>query len=166
LDYVTAPAMARYNIAPGAPIVASAPAEARDAKVELVTPRGRSISLSPMDAEAAPTYRYSQTSLPGTYRMLFTGGGGPAGEVPFQVARDGTESELRPLSDDERGKLLAAGLQFDGEAIVSTDEPEATPRREPFWGLLLTSLVLLLAGELLLSGGLARQRHGLAVSAH
>ena len=70
-------------------------------------------------------------------------------------------------TDFSLAKLQAAGLTFGGPATkeVATAN-KAVPRREPFWGMLLAALVALLAGELLLSGGLARQRHGLAVTAH
>jgi hypothetical protein len=167
LAYVTAPTMARFNLTPGGSIVASPPADAREAAAELVTPRGRVISLVAADADFAPVYRYTQTWLPGTYHVRFTSGGNPVGEVPFQVPRDARESDVRTLAESDKNKLLAAGLQFGGAASESVAATKVTaPRREPFWGLLLTALVLLLAGELLLSGGLARQRHGLAVSAH
>lgn len=168
LGYVTAPTMARFNLTPGTSIVASAPADARDAEAELVTPRGRSVSLMAPDADVAPVYRYTQTWLPGTYRVRFTSGNKPAGETPFHVARDSKESDIKSLAEQDKKTLAATGLSFGdvvSETTASTAK-ETAPRREPFWGLLLAALVLLLAGELLLSGGLARQRHGLAVSAH
>src|SRR5262245_43219510 len=168
LGYVTAPTMARFNLTPGTSIVASAPPDARNAKAELVTPRGRTVSLVATDADVAPLYRYTQTWLPGTYRVRFTNGGNPVGEVPFHVARDARESDVRTLVEEDKTKLTAAGLQFGGVAASEKVEAakDSAPRQEPFWGLLLTALVLLLAGELLLSGGLARQRHGVAVSAN
>jgi hypothetical protein len=131
-----------------------------------VTPRGRTVSLLATEADA-PLYRFSQTWLPGTYRVRFMRGGKPVGETPFHVARDARESDVRTLAEADKSKLLAAGLLF-GEVTADTaaTHTETAPRREPFWGLLLSALVLLLAGELLLAGGLARQRHGLVVSAH
>ena len=165
LDYVTAPTIARFNLTPGAPIVVSGTAGAHDA-VELVTPRGTSISLVAPDADVAPVYRYSQTWLPGTYRVRFKKGERAERDVPFQVARDESETDLRALSDPERAKLSAAGVGFGTAPAIVSNKEQAAPRREPFWGVLLAALVALLAGELLLSSGLARQRHGLAVSAH
>jgi hypothetical protein len=165
LDYVTAPTIARFNLTPGAPIVVSGTAGAHDA-VELVTPRGTSISLVAPDADVAPVYRYSQTWLPGTYRVRFKKGERAERDVPFQVARDESETDLRALTDPERAKLSAAGVGFGTAPAIVSNTEQAAPRREPFWGVLLAALVALLAGELLLSSGLARQRHGLAVSAH
>jgi hypothetical protein len=164
LAYVTAPTMARYNLAPGGPIVAGPPADARDATAELTTPRGKSIELVATDADVAPVYRYTQTGLPGTYRVRFSQGGDPVGEVTFQVSRDARESNLSPLTDDDRGKLLAAGVQFGVATAATASATDSAPRREPFWGLLLAALVVLLACELLMSSVLARQRGGFAVS--
>ena len=168
LAYVTAPTRARFNLAPGAPIVASLSADQTDAAAELVTPRGGAIPLAAADGDTDPVVRYTQTSLPGTYRVRFTCGGNPVGQLPFHVARDARESDVTPMTDADRTKLAAAGLQFGGaasQAEIASAAAEA-PRREPFWGILLAALVALLAGELLLSGGLARQRHGFAASAY
>jgi hypothetical protein len=165
LAYVTAPTMARYNLIPGAPIVAAPTKDAASASAALITPRGREISLVATDADVAPVYRYTQTALPGTYRVRFSRGGAPVGDVPFHVAHDASESNLEPLRVADRDKILApAGVQFAGAEAPVTTTREAAPRREPFWGILLAALVALLACELLMSTWLARQRGGLTVS--
>jgi hypothetical protein len=164
LSYVTAPTMARYNLAPGAPIIASAPQNTAGG-ASLITPRGRSISLVATDADSSPVFRYTQTHLPGTYRVRFANGGAATSEVPFHVAHIASESNLEPLSETDRDKLLIpAGVQFAGTEVPAAATREAAPRREPFWGYLLAALVALLAGELLMSTWLARQRGGLVVS--
>jgi hypothetical protein len=165
LSYVTAPTMARYNLSPGAPILASAPAGAASATAAVVTPRGREISLVATDADVTNVFRYSQTQLPGTYHVHFTSGGARSGAVPFHVARNADESNLEALANTVRDKLLIpAGVQFAGAEAPAATTRESAPRREPFWGYLLAALVALLAGELLMSTWLARQRSGLAVS--
>jgi hypothetical protein len=165
LNYVTAPTMARYNLAPGSPIVAGPPKDAAGASAMLFTPRGREVSLIAADSDAATVFRYTQTQLPGTYRVRFSSGGAAVGEVPFHVAHDASESNLEPLSKADRDKLLIpAGVQFAGaDAPVATTR-ETAPRREPFWSFLLAALVMLLISELLMSTWLARQRSGLTVS--
>jgi hypothetical protein len=56
-------------------------------------------------------------------------------------------------------------LQFAGtETAATVKTADTAPRREPFWSFLLAALVALLAGELLMSNWLARQRSGMAVS--
>jgi hypothetical protein len=165
LSYATAPTMARYNLTPGAPIMALAPAGASSDAATVVTPRGHEISLVATDADVTNVFRYTQTQLPGTYRVRFTSGGAPSGAVPFHVAHDPRESNLEPLSETVRDKLLVrAGVQYAGTDAPVTSPREAAPRREPFWGYLLAALVALLASELLMSTWLARQRGGLAVS--
>jgi hypothetical protein len=165
LAYVTAPMMARHNLTPGSPIVASGPKDAAGASASLITPRGRAISLVATDADTSPVYRYAQTHLPGMYRVRFTSGRNPVREVPFHVAHIASESNLQPFSDTDRDKLLIpAGVQFAGAEVSAPAAREAAPRREPFWGYLLAALIALLAGELLMSTWLARQRGGMAVS--
>jgi hypothetical protein len=166
LDYVTAPTMARYNLSPGAPIIAAAPKKLTGASsAALITPRGREIQLLAVDGEATPAFRYTQTQLPGNYRVRFTAGAASAAEVPFHVAYDANESTIEPLDDEERNKILVpAGVQFAGTDAPLVAARHSAPRREPFWGILLAALVALLVGELLMSTWLARQRSGLVVS--
>jgi hypothetical protein len=165
LGYVTAPTSARYNLNPGSSIIASAPKDSPNGAAEVVTPRGLRIPLAMTNADANSVFRYMQTQLPGMYRVRFTSDGGPAGDVPFHVARDATESDLRVLGAAERDSLLGpAGVQFSGAAAATPEENETAPRREPLWGMLLTALVALLASELLIANRLARQRAGFAVS--
>jgi hypothetical protein len=165
LGYVTAPRTARYNLSPGAAIIASAPKDAAGASAVLLTPRGYELPLVSANADAEPVYRFSQTRLPGTYRVRFSSAGSPAGDVPFHVARDVSESDLRPLADADRTSLLIpAGVQLAGAEESAPQPADSSPRLDPFWGVLLAALVALLAGELLLSNWLARQRSGIAVS--
>ena len=166
LAYVTAPTMARYNLSPGSPIVAAPQNAAGATSAALVTPRGREIALAATDADVSPVYRFTQTQLPGTYRVRFTSGGSAASEMPFHVGHDARESDLRPLNIADRNALLVpAGVQFAGsEAVAAVESTDTAPRREPFWSFLLAALVALLAGELFMSNWLARQRSGLAVN--
>jgi len=165
LDFLTVPTTARYNLAPGTPLVATPPADAPNAKAELVTPGGRPVLLDVGDAEFAPVIRYSQTALPGTYRVRFTKGGEFVSELPFHIEHDASESNLRVLSGGQRENLIAwSGLQFGTTAAVAPSVAEMAPRREPIWGALLAALVALLTAELFVSNWLARQRHGIAIS--
>jgi hypothetical protein len=165
INFLTVPTTSRYNLAPGTPLVASPPADAPNAEVELVTPGGHAVPLEAGDAEFAPVVRYSQTVLPGTYRIRFTRGGELVSEVPYHVQRDASESNLRNLTGGQREKLIAwSGLQFGTTATEAPNVAESAPRREPVWGMLLAALVALLAAELFVSNWLARQRHGYAIS--
>jgi hypothetical protein len=97
--------------------------------------------------------------------VRFATAGSPVGDVPFHVARDASESDLRPLSDADRTSLLIpAGVHLAGAEESAPQPADSSPRLDPFWGVLLAALVALLAGELLLSNWLARQRSGIAVS--
>jgi hypothetical protein len=165
LGYVTAPTSARYNLKPGTSIIASAPKDSPKASAEVVTPRGRRIPLTVTTADANSVFRYMQTQLPGLYRVRFNSDGGSVGDVPFHVARDAAESDLKMLGAAERDSLLEpAGVHFTGAVPTMPSGNETAPRREPLWGMLLAALVALLASELLMANRLARQRAGFAVS--
>lgn len=166
LAYVTAPTTSRYNLEPGATIVATPPSEVSTAAAEMVTPRGRTIPLTAADAEFAPTFRYSQTALPGTYRVRFKRGDETVAEVPYQVAREAQESELTMLPPDERERLAKAfGVGFEESPVVAASIVAAPTRREPVWSALLAALVALLVAELFVANLLARQRTGFEVHA-
>jgi hypothetical protein len=165
LGYVTAPTSARYNLDPGTSIIASAPKDAPKATAEVVTPRGRRIPLTVTSGDANSVFRYMQTQLPGMYRVHFANDGAAAGDVPFHVVQDSSESNLKALGTAERNNLLEpAGVHFSGAAAKLPEGNEKAARREPLWGMLLAALVALLAGELLMASRLARQRAGFVVS--
>jgi hypothetical protein len=165
LGYVTAPTSARYNLNPGTSIIASAPKDATKDSAEVVTPRGKRIPLTVTSGDSNSMFRYMQTQLPGMYRVRFTNDGAAADDVPFHVAQDSAESNLKMLGTAERDSLLEpAGVHFSGAVAKLSQTNETTPRREPLWGLLLAALVALLAGELLMASRIARQRAGFAVS--
>lgn len=167
LDYLTAPAMARYNLEPGNAIAAPLPADADATSAKLVTPTGEEIELATSGSEETGLVRYSQTQLPGLYRLNFEVGG-TATSLPFYVQRDGNESELRPLESEQQTQLTElAGLTFEGqetEVATAVANVEPRPKAEPIWGALLLALVGLLIGEQFLSNWLARQRSGVAVT--
>ncbi len=167
LDYLTAPAMARYNLEPGGVIAAPLPADADATTAKLITPAGDEVQLATSGSEESGLVRYSQTQLPGLYRLNFDAGG-KAISLPFYVTRDASESQLSPLSPEQQTKLSEiAGLQFDVQdaavaSAVANVEPR--PKAEPIWGALLLALLGLLVGEQLFSNWLTRQRSGVAVS--
>jgi hypothetical protein len=165
LDHVSAPTVARYNLERGAAIVAAAPKDSVHATAKLVTPRGKEIPLTAADDEVAPVFRYAQTRLPGMYRVRFSDASQQLSELPFHVTREVVESNLQLLSEADRTALLVpAGVLVAGTESVETDKVASPPRREPFWGALLVTLVTLLAIELFMSNWLARRRSGLAIS--
>lgn len=157
LDYITSPSSSQFNLAPGSPLLA--PALDGDASAVVVTPRGREIPLTFAAGEALATYRYSQTRLPGEYRLRVDRAGQPL-ETPFQVKRNAAESTQTALTQSQRSELQSAGVQFDAEAEAVGAASAEAPRREPVWGVLLAALAALLAIELLVASRLARQRHG------
>ncbi|MCG8449118.1 MAG: BatA domain-containing protein [Pirellulales bacterium] len=162
LDYLTAPSTARYNLAPGDAIVVSVQGGDDLQGATLLTPSGRSRSVTLQPLGDASTLRYSQTQLPGLYRVILEDGE-PA-NFPFHVLSDAGESHLTMLDAQQQDKLAEwAGLQLDGKPTAATTTIASAARTEPVWGAFLLLLVALLAGELLLSNWLARQRSGVAI---
>jgi hypothetical protein len=165
LDYMTAPQIAHYNLSPGAPIVASPPDEASQVSPTLINPLGREVPLVQVDTDIGSGVRFSQTQLPGAYRVRFTGQGTTNTEIPFHVARDVSESDIRPLDATDRESLLAsAGVQFGRDMARVPSTSQTASRREPVWTFLLAALVALLIAELVLASWLARQRTGISLS--
>jgi hypothetical protein len=163
LDYITAPTSARFNLTPGAPIVAIATSAV---EATLLTPRGREIALRAATNAATPSYRYAQTRLPGVYRLRLKATDGSIRDVPFQVERDPAESNLQALSDERRAFLSSLEIRFDGvEAPAASSTAPPPPRREPVWGALLIALIAFLIAEMLLASWLGRQRHGFPLNA-
>lgn len=165
LNHISAPTVGRYNLARGAAIVAAAPKASTGVKAALISPRGRKIPLSAAGDDAAPVFRYVQTRMPGMYRVKFDDDSQPLGDLAFHVARDASESDLRPLGDEDRMALLEPiGVAPPGGEPAESVRVASVPRRQPFWSVLLASLLALLVIELLMSNWLARRRSGLAVS--
>lgn len=154
LDYLSTPARARHNLAPGAPLVARVPAGGASAK--LMLPGGGEEELTLWRGDDDPLLRYTGATLPGLYRVAFETGGQ---ELPFSVPRGLEESELKPLTDADRAQLREwSGVAFSPELDAEpAAEAQGVPR-EPFWWTLLCALALLLIAELLLAARVSSRR--------
>jgi uncharacterized cupredoxin-like copper-binding protein len=164
LDYLTAPTSARFNLTPGTALVATLPTTADPDSVKLLTPAGTTVELASEDLEDSHTARYWQTYLPGPYRVKYDDNGSPA-SLPYYVARDPGESQLVFAEDAERERIAASGVVFGTELPDVQVAEESTAQGEPIWQALLVALIALLAGELLLSSWITRQRSGTPVTA-
>lgn len=169
LDYLTAPAAARHNLLPGEAIVANVPQESPDAAATLITPEGESKPLVSHSAGEDTVLRYSQTHVPGLYRVQFESDGRQVASVPYVVQGEVEESQFKPLTRAEQSRLAEmAQLQFLSAAelveVAPIEMADAPPRQSPVWGGLLLALILFLAAELLLANWISRQRAGYAVS--
>lgn len=152
LGYLGEPKAARHNLLPGEPISLRV-AEVEQTEATLTTPAG-DVTVTGEPVEAGLAFHTSRTLLPGDYSLEI----GVSGDsIPFHVARDPIESDLTPLSETDRAFLAeTAGL---GARLAPASTSSTTPR-EPLSPALLVALVALIAGELLLSGAIARQRFG------
>ena len=114
---------------------------------------GRSRS-SAADAEFAPVFRYSQTTLPGTYRVRFKDGDATVGEVPYQVARDAAESDLKMLGAGpagEVGGLVRRAVRRDGGADGNGDDGGGRAAARAGLGRAVGGALVLLVAELFLA---------------
>jgi hypothetical protein len=153
MSYLTAPRAVQHNLAPGEPIIVERSDEGLSSAI-LNTPQGDEVELTASMREGRVVFQSGRTALPGDYTLEL----GTAGEtIPFHVRRDEAESDLTRLSADDR-KLFAelTGLWQDATA----DGFRGTTQSEPVWPLLLMLLIALMAGELILSGIIARERFG------
>ncbi|MBC8351694.1 MAG: hypothetical protein H8E66_06875 [Planctomycetes bacterium] len=153
LAYLTQPRATRHNLAPGDPISVHL-ADLQFTEATLTTPHGDEIDLASEPAGDGVVFRSSRTILPGEYSLEL---GLSGDQIPFYVSRDPRESNLAALAAVDR-KLLTetAGLS---QNMVSR-QITGTNQRDPVWPLLLMGLIALIAGELLLSGLISKQRFG------
>jgi hypothetical protein len=152
LDYLAQPTATRYNLKPGEPIAVHA-ADADSPQATLRTPHGDEIELTADAAGDGLVFRTSRTILPGDY-WLDLGLSGDS--IPFHVSRDPEESQLTPLTPQDR-ELLA---QATGPSEIAAASQVGASHSDPLWPLLLMILIGLIAAELLLSGIIARERFG------
>ena len=132
----------------------SLPTEASTAILR--TPQGDAIELTANQRDDAFEFRSSRTRLPGEYRLEI----GLADEaIPFQVLRDAGESNLDALSPDAQQQIAASTTASPTLERVSAT---ASTQSDPLWPYLLIGLIVLITGELVLSGVLARERFGSA----
>jgi hypothetical protein len=153
LAYLTHPRATRHNLAPGDPISVHL-SDSQFVEATLTTPHGDVIDLASEPAGEGVVFRSSRTILPGEYSLEL---GLSGDQIPFYIARDPDESNLAPLAAVDRQLLSeTAGLSRNRASRTMT----GTNRRDPVWPLLLMVLIALIAGELLLSGVIARERFG------
>ena len=155
LGYLSEPGATRHNLLPGEPLTFHVEG-IEDTHATLTTPLGKDIPVAGEPVSAGVTFRTSHTALPGSYSLEF----GLAGSrLPFHVARDVGESDLTRLTANDRVFLNeTAGLN---QGRVAT-RISGTNLRAPVWPALLMLLIALMAGELVLSGAIARKRFGSA----
>tara|TARA_R110002073_G_scaffold335615_1_gene528120 strand:- start:1851 stop:4232 length:2382 start_codon:yes stop_codon:yes gene_type:complete len=163
IDYLAQPRATQYNLQPGEPIVFRVPysdvseqANADAATAILRSPHGDAIELTANQRDDGFEFRSSRTRLPGAYELEI----GLADQaIPFQVLRDSDESNLIPLSSDAVQQIAASTTATPSIERLSAT---ASTQSDPLWPYLLTGLILLITGELVLSGILARERFGVA----
>lgn len=152
-DYLSQPKSTRFNLNPGDPLVYRVP-DGEVSTARLQTPDQRPIELTPDTLSSDSIFRTNRTRLPGSYWLQV---GLAQRSLPFEVGRDSAESDLSSLSQVDR-KMLAklAGLKSSGQSGTMAGNHQT----DPLWPPLLIGLIGIIAGELVLSGLLSRERFG------
>src|SRR5688572_20962070 len=107
LWYLSDPSLPKRNVVVGESIIQAAAAESDTAQVTL--PDARKIDVLAAGAVAGAQFRFSGTRLPGEYTLRAKAGKAEAGSH-FFVQRNPQESDLRPLTEQDRQQL--AGTKF------------------------------------------------------
>jgi hypothetical protein len=155
LSYLTEPGGTQHNLQPGDSISLKV-ANGQDTHAVLSTPASEDITLAGEPLADGMLFRTSRTVAPGSYALDL---GLTEGRIPFHVARDAAESDLSALTAVDRAFLAEAGaLNHRRGALHRT----GSAPRTAIWPGLLMLLIALIAGELVLSGAIARQRFGAA----
>ena len=122
----------------------------------LSTPQGDVIELTGERRSDALLFHSSRTRLPGEYVLEV---GLADWKIPFHVRRDPGESDLSGLDSSTFERLVGwTTPSIDPDQIAETVSSQA----DPVWPYLLIGLIMLITGELALSGILARERFGSA----
>ncbi|MGD9855437.1 MAG: BatA domain-containing protein [Planctomycetaceae bacterium] len=159
LEYLTQPAGTQFNLPAGGRIELTRPASAGADRAIIKLPDETERPLALRAEGDAAVYRYSQTQVPGRYEIHAGDAGGETAAVPFQIARDARESDLAPLTGEQRAALTgASGLQFPVEFKNLIPPVTGGRREQPIWNSLLVALLVLLGVELFLSTRAARRR--------
>ncbi len=163
LWYLVEPSFPRWNLDPGQGLVVSREVETAlpaEMDVALVTsPGGRLLRVEGRREEGRRLYRFARTYEPGPYRLAVPSPDGQREEFPFEVRRDPAESDLTPLSDDQRDALAeVGGWRFVTGPLSRAWRIDDGPRTAPIWTHLLLGLLALWAIELILAGHLTRRR--------
>ena len=153
LAYLTEPGATQHNLQPGEPISLEI-AQTEETHAVLTTPSGEDVAVSAEPLPKGMLLRTSRTASPGSYSLDL---GLSRGTIPFHVARDAVESDLAQLTAADRTFLAETGAlnQRSQAAQAGRSAP-----RSAIWPGLLVLLIALIAGELVLSGAIARQRFG------
>ena len=159
LDYLTRPAATQFNRPAGGRIEWTPPPSTAAGTVTIKLPNGAEKPLAGREAGDAAVYRYSQTHVPGRYEVCFGDVANESNSIPFQVARDVKESDLKLLTDEQQETLTkSAGIHFSQQFINITLAATGGHRDKPIWNTLLAALFVLLVVELLLATWAARRR--------
>jgi hypothetical protein len=135
-----------------------------NAKGQLETPLGNTISLTPQDEGDAPLCRFAGTYVPGLYQLKFVYGGELLKELPFYVSRDVEESNLNRLTPKQRIWLAEnGGIDFVEKADVTAGSTVQLPSSKPVWWILLVILLTVIVFELALATQSARRRYAPAI---
>lgn len=162
LDYLTAPAVNRFNLQPGDRLVAAAPADFLGNDAVMIEPSGTEVTLPVLGTGDVRRATHARLRDPGVYEVRFAGAD-DAETLRFVVARSPEESDLSPLTAEHRAAfsenaVLAVSSELPTLQVATTNTAQQTPS----WPLLLTAAALLLAVELFAAHRAAQQRFGTA----
>ena len=156
IAYLAQPRATQFNLSPGQPIRLVRNGGDRAPAAILTPPGGESVEVTPLERAGGVEYASSRTRMPGAYTLEV---GLTEPPLPFQVAREADESDLTPLDAD--GVARVASLLTPPEQAAVAEGPSGrSGQSDPIWPLLLLGLILLMTGELVLSGLLATDRFG------
>ena len=175
LEYLAQPSARNLNLVGGSPLIWNYDnRNARPATLRL--PDGSNIDLTedPQSHgvdQAAGTFRFFATRLPGLYTAKTSPMSDSSIDIPFYIPPDREELMAQPLVDENRDWLkdigefdLASSVQdLDASAQAFWSQQKSTSsttRGQPIWHWIVLALVGLLMMELLLAGRVGRQRSG------
>ncbi len=147
------------NVAPGQPLQLEIDPDKTAGDFLFIDPGGREHAAQAGGDAVRPLVRFADTAVAGVYRCVERGTTGQAGES-FVVVSDRIESDLTPLTAEDRARLSAGDrvrfIDHVDEIRQAMQEDESPTE---LWRWLLVAVLALLVGEVMLTRRLVQGGH-------
>ena len=155
LWYLSEPGLPKRNLIVGESIVEAAAGQNNTAQITLPDARKAEVTAAPGPLGAQ--FQFSGTRLPGQYTLRKKADA----MSRFFVQRNPQESDLRPLTEQDRQQLVSSKffrMNAGVDSIASAPRMEAPPKH-PLEGWLLGLLAAVFVGEIALAGWMTHRRN-------
>jgi hypothetical protein len=159
LWYLSEPAAPRHNLALGEPLTEVLHTSGK-ATATVTGPEGEVTAWPVRSRDGRNEIRFDRTYTPGRFQLTVATEGQPKRDIPFIVSRDVKESDLTPLTAEQKTVLTTVGgLAFGGDPLAAQATGQTVVQARPIWWWLLMGLLAVMAVELVLAWRMTSRRN-------